>query len=73
MKAPWLEIGPEVRTPGDGLTVTVKVVIDTPRKALAFAWDMARSISFANWWHRPLVFFGLLIWGFHHLTTREFA
>jgi len=69
VKAPYLEVGRI--DPGPGLTVTVKLVIDTPRKAVVFAWDMARSISVASWWHRPAVFFGLLVWGAQHLVTRS--
>lgn len=53
------------------ITVNVKLVLDSPRKVLAFAFDMARSVSVAAWWHRVAVFFGLLLWGAHHMVTRS--
>lgn len=66
--APYLEEGPICREPG-GLTMTVTVKLDTPRKVLAFAWDMGVANSGIRWWWRPMVSFCVLFWGARHLVT----
>jgi len=57
--------------PGPGLTLEVGLELKSPRQVIAFAWDMARDVSVTNWWHRPAVFFGLLVWGAQQLMTRS--
>lgn len=64
----YLELS-EPRGHGPEVTVTVKLVIDTPRKALAFAWDTARDAAFLAWWYRAAIFFALLGWGLGRVLT----
>lgn len=71
MKAPsYLSV---VRAPATTREVTVEVKLElrSPAQVLAFAWDMARSVSVGAWWWRPLVFFGLLVCGFELMLTRR--
>lgn len=68
--APYFEEGPTRREP-DGLIITVMVKLDTPRKVLAFAWDMALTNSRLSWWRRLSVFIVLLFWGLGQLFTRR--
>lgn len=61
---------PHDQPPGPGITVNVSLELRTVRQVFAFAFDMARGVSVAAWWHRVAVFVGLLAYGFGLLISR---